>query len=132
MNPAVWRLNILSFVRINRLNLIDYVNRMESKIKVNKLFNNTLQESRLTGRPRKKWWNCVKTGNNKCKITNWKGRSKGRAEWEKSLTEAKVRCGQYCHQRIRRRKWSRIKSSLGSLIKREHLATSVVLYSNLA
>jgi hypothetical protein len=30
---------------------------------------------------------------NKCKITNWKGRSKNRAEWKKSIKEAKVRFG---------------------------------------
>jgi hypothetical protein len=44
----------------------------------------------------------------------------------------KVGCRQYSHQRKRRRKCSRMKTSLGCLIKYESLATNVVLYSKLA
>jgi len=38
-------------------------------------------------------WNCVQTDINKCKVTNWKERSKTRADWEKSTKEAKGRMG---------------------------------------
>jgi hypothetical protein len=33
----------------------------------------------------------------KGKITNWKERSKTRADWEKSIKEAKARIGLWCH-----------------------------------
>jgi hypothetical protein len=35
----------------------------------------------------------LQTDINKCKITNWKKRSKSRADWEKSTKEAKVSIG---------------------------------------
>jgi hypothetical protein len=40
-------LDILSFVRVGRLNWIGNVNRMDSKSKVSKVFNNNPQGSRL-------------------------------------------------------------------------------------
>ena len=86
-------LSILSFVRINRLNCTGHVYRMDSKIKVSQVFNNNPEGSRLRGRPKNRWWNCVKTNLNKCKITNWKERSNNRADWKKSVKEAKVRIG---------------------------------------
>jgi hypothetical protein len=45
-------LDILSFVRISRLNWINYVNRMDSKRKVSQVFNNNPQGSRLKVRPK--------------------------------------------------------------------------------
>jgi hypothetical protein len=46
-----------------------------------------------------RWYNCVPTGINKCKIMNWKERSKSRAGWEESIQEVKVCIGLYCHHR---------------------------------
>jgi hypothetical protein len=51
--------DILSFVRVGRLNWIGHVNRMDSKRKVSQVFNNNPQGSRLRGRPKNRWWNCV-------------------------------------------------------------------------
>ena len=65
-------LDIPPFVRRSRLNWIGHVNRMDSKRKVSQVFNNNPQGSRLRGRPKNRWWNCVQTDINKCKITNWK------------------------------------------------------------
>ncbi len=55
--------DILSFVRISRLNWIGCVNGMDSKRKVRY----------LTGKPtvrttKNRWWNCVQTDINKCKV----------------------------------------------------------------
>jgi hypothetical protein len=50
-------LDILSFVRISRLNWISHINRMDSKRKVSQVFNNNPQGSRLRGRPKNRWWN---------------------------------------------------------------------------
>jgi hypothetical protein len=49
---------------------------MDCKRKVSKAFNNNPQGNWLTGWPNNKWWNCVQTDTNKCKIGNWKDRSK--------------------------------------------------------
>ena len=69
-------LDILSLVRISRLNWICHLNRMGSKRKVSEVFNNNPKGSRLRVRPKNRWWNCIRTDINKCKITNWKERSK--------------------------------------------------------
>ena len=49
---------------------------MDSKRKVREVFNDNPQGSRLRGRPKNRRSNCVQTGISKCKITNWKERSK--------------------------------------------------------
>jgi len=69
-------LDMLSFVKISRLNWICRLNRMGSERRVSKVFNNNPQGSQLRGRPKNRWWNCVRTSINKCKITNVKERSK--------------------------------------------------------
>jgi hypothetical protein len=80
-------LDILSFVRVSRLNWIGHGNRMDSKRKVSQVFDSIPEGSRLTGQRIKTdcGWNCVQTGINKCKFKSWKGRSKNRADWEKSI-----------------------------------------------
>jgi hypothetical protein len=45
-------LDILSFVRLSRLNLIGHVNRMDNKRIVSQVFNNNPQGIRLRGRPK--------------------------------------------------------------------------------
>jgi len=49
---------------------------MDSKRKVSPVFKNNLQGSRLRGRPKNRWWNCVQTYIDTCKINNWIERSK--------------------------------------------------------
>jgi hypothetical protein len=63
---------------------------MDSKRKVSKVFSNNPQGRWLMGPPKNRWLNCVQTGINKYKITNWKERSRNRAGWEKSMKEAEV------------------------------------------
>jgi len=82
-------LDILTFVRTSRLNRICHLNRMSSKRKVGEVFNNNPQGSGLIGRPKNRWWNCVQTGINKCKVTNWKV-VKNRADWRKCMNGADV------------------------------------------
>ena len=57
-------LDTLSFVRVRRLNWIGHVNRMDSKRKISQVFDNNPQGSRIRGRPKNKWWNCVQTDMN--------------------------------------------------------------------
>jgi len=72
---------------------IGHFNRMDDKRKVFQVFYNNPQGSRLSGGPKSGWWNYVQTVINKCKIKNWKDMSRNRADWEKSIKEAKVRIG---------------------------------------
>ena len=60
-------LDILSYIGIRRMNWIDQVNRMDSKRNVNQVFHNNSQGSRLSRRPRNRWWNCAETDINRCK-----------------------------------------------------------------
>jgi hypothetical protein len=68
-------LDILSLVRISRLNWIGHVNRTGSKRKVSQVFDNNPQGSGLRGRPKNGCWNCVQADNNRCKLKNWTERS---------------------------------------------------------
>ena len=72
--------DMLSFVRVGRLNWFGHVNRMDSEREVSQAFNNNPQGSRLRGRPESRWWNWVQTDIDKFKITCWKERSKIRAD----------------------------------------------------
>jgi len=56
---------------------------MDRKIIVSQEFNSNPQGSRLRGRPKNRWWNCVQTAINKCKVKNWKERWRNRGDWEK-------------------------------------------------
>jgi hypothetical protein len=49
------------------------------------VFNNSIQKSRLRGRPKNRWWNHVQTVLINAKLQNWKKRSNNRAAWEKSI-----------------------------------------------
>ena len=60
--------------------LVGHVNCTDSNRKVSKVFNNSPQGNRQRGRPKNRWQKCVKTDINKCKITNWKERSRSSAD----------------------------------------------------
>jgi hypothetical protein len=62
-------------------------------VKEKEVFNSNRQGSRLKGRPKYRWWNFIQTRINRCKIKNWKERSRNRDDWEKSVKEEKVRNG---------------------------------------
>jgi len=62
-----------SFARISQLNWIVHVNRMDSKIKVSRVFNIT-PGSGLRGQPKHMGWNCVHRDTDKFKIKNKKER----------------------------------------------------------
>ena len=53
--------DILSFLRISRLNWFGHVNRMVGKRKVSQVFNNNPQRSQLRGQPNTRCWNCEQT-----------------------------------------------------------------------
>jgi len=67
-------IRVLSIVRRCQLNWIGHVNRMVSKRKLSDVFNNNPQGSRLKKTTKNRWWKCVQTDINKCKIKNWEER----------------------------------------------------------
>jgi hypothetical protein len=69
-------LDILSLVRTSGLNWIGHVKRMNNTRKASQVLKNNPWGSRLKGRPKNGWLNCVQTDNNKRQITNWGERSK--------------------------------------------------------
>jgi hypothetical protein len=73
-----------------QLHWIGHVNGMDCKRQVSQEFKINPQGSRLRGRPKTGWRSCVQTDISKCKITNWKDRSKNISDWEKSIKEVKV------------------------------------------
>jgi len=91
------------------------------KVQYHQVFSNP-QGTRLTGQPKHRWWNCVKTDKNKGKIPNWKERSKNRAAWEKLIKEVKAHSGLYCHRR-RRGRSSKEEEEEGSLLCLQEPAT---------
>jgi len=52
-------LDIIAFVKISRLNLIGRVKRMNGRRKASQVLKNNPQGSRLKGRPKNGWLNCV-------------------------------------------------------------------------
>jgi len=87
---------------MSRLKWTGYVNRMDSKGKVSKLFKNNLQRSGLKGGPKRRWWIYVETDIKKWKITNWKQRLKN---WEKSRRRRMSSLdGSATRRRIKRRR----------------------------
>jgi hypothetical protein len=83
-------LDIVSFIRINRLRWIGHVSRMDNKSMVYQDFANQPQGSRPTGRPKSRWWDCVYGDIRKCKIRNWEQKSKNREDWMRSIKEVKT------------------------------------------
>jgi hypothetical protein len=67
---------ILSFIRLSRLRWIGHVNRMDKERKIYNIFYNQPQGTRIKGRSKNRWMNCVLSGIKKCKIRNWKEHSK--------------------------------------------------------
>jgi hypothetical protein len=60
-------LDVLSYIRIRRVNWIFQVNRMDCKRNVNQVFHNNSQGTRLSRRSRNRWWKCAETDVNRCK-----------------------------------------------------------------
>jgi hypothetical protein len=67
-------LDIVLFIRINRLRWIGHVNRMDNKRMVYQVFADQPQGSRPGGRTKIRWWDCVYGDIRKCKIRNWEQR----------------------------------------------------------
>jgi hypothetical protein len=79
-------LDIISFIRINKLRWIGHVNRMDNKRFVYQVFADQSQGSRPRGRPKSRCWDCdinlrSETGNTGRKIEK---------DWMRSIKEVKA------------------------------------------
>jgi hypothetical protein len=83
-------MDIVTLIRVRRLNWIGQINRTDDTKKVKKIFNSQPEGVRTRGRSRSRWWECVWTDIKKGKITNWREISRNRNEWKKAIEEAKV------------------------------------------
>jgi hypothetical protein len=68
---------------------IGHVNRMDSKRKVSQVLNSNFHGKWVRGQLNKQIVELY-TDINRCKITNWKERSKNLTTWEKAIKEAKI------------------------------------------
>ena len=71
-------LDIISFIRIIRLRWIGHVNRMDKERKVYNIFYNQIQGTRVRGRPKNLWMDCVLSDIKNAKLQT--GRSSQRIE----------------------------------------------------
>jgi len=51
--------DIISHIRVRRLNWIGHIDRMDATRKFNKIFSSRPESVRKIGRPRPRWWECV-------------------------------------------------------------------------
>jgi hypothetical protein len=82
-------LDIVSFIRINKLRWIVHVDRMDNKRTVYQVFANQSQGSRPRGRPKSRWWDCVYGDINLRSETGNTGR-KIYEDWMRSIKETKA------------------------------------------
>ncbi|PSN39476.1 hypothetical protein C0J52_10024 [Blattella germanica] len=61
-------LDVISFIRLNRLRWVGYVSRMDVNKKVHQVCYTHPEGKRLRGRPKNRWCDLVKDDKKKCKI----------------------------------------------------------------
>ncbi|PSN40205.1 hypothetical protein C0J52_25406 [Blattella germanica] len=66
---------------------------MEASRKVKMVFNNNPEGTRLRGRPRNRWWNCVRADLNRFGISNWSELAMDREGWKRAMEEANAHLG---------------------------------------
>ena len=93
--------DIISFIRLSRLRWIGHVNRMGKERKVYNIFYNQPQGTRVRGRPKIRWMDCVLSDIKKSKIWKWKEQSRDIWIRRRSIMETKVRIELYCQLRRR-------------------------------
>jgi hypothetical protein len=66
---------------------------MDKERKVNNIFYNQSQGTRVRGRLKNQGMDCVLLDIRKCKIRNWKEQSRDRGIWMRSIMEVKACIG---------------------------------------
>jgi hypothetical protein len=87
-------MDIVSLIRVRRLNWIGQFNRIDDTRKVEQIFGCQPEGVRTRGRSRSGCWECVWTYIEKGGYTDWRETYGNRNEYEKAIEEAKVHFGQ--------------------------------------
>ena len=83
--------DIVTVIKIQRLEWLGHVIRMNETRSVKKIFEGKLEGRRGRGRPRLKWIDDVEDDLRKLGVKRWRAKALDRDEWASIIREAKVK-----------------------------------------
>ena len=83
--------DIVTVIKIQRLEWLGHVSRMNETRSVKKILEGKLEGRRDRGRPRPRWINSVEDDLRKLNVKRWRMKALNREEWTSIIREAKVR-----------------------------------------
>jgi hypothetical protein len=83
--------NIMTVIKIPRLEWLEYVIRMNETRSLNKMFEGKLEGRRGKGRPRLRWINNVDDDLRKLGVKRWRTKALDREEWASIIREANAK-----------------------------------------
>ena len=83
--------DIVTVIKIRRLEWIGHVIRMNESRSVEKMFEGKLEGRRGRGRPRLRWIDNVEDDLRKLGVKRWRGKALGREEWTSIVREDKAK-----------------------------------------
>jgi hypothetical protein len=83
--------DIVSIIKIRRLEWLGHVVRMNETRTVKKIFEGKLEGRRSRGRPRLRWINDVEDDPRKLGVKRWRTKALEREEWTSIIKEAKAK-----------------------------------------
>jgi len=82
---------IVTVIKIQRLEWLAHVSRMNETRSVKKIFEGKLEGRRGRGRPRLRWINDVENDLRKLGVKRWRTKELNRDEWASIIREAKAK-----------------------------------------
>ena len=83
--------DIVTVIKIRRLEWIGHIIRMNETRSVKKIFEGKLEGRRGRGRPRLRWINDVEDDLRKLGVKRWRAKALNREQWASILREAKAK-----------------------------------------
>jgi hypothetical protein len=83
--------DIITVIKIRRLEWLGYVIRMDETSSVKKIFEGKLEGRRGRGRPRLRWINDVEDDLRKLGVKQWRTKAVDRVEWASIIREGKAK-----------------------------------------
>ena len=83
--------DIVSIIKIRRLEWLGHVVRMNETMSVKKIFEGKLEGRRRRGRPRLRWINDVEDDLRKLSVKRWRMKALEREEWTSIIKKAKAK-----------------------------------------
>jgi hypothetical protein len=83
--------DIITVIKIRRLEWLGHVIRMDETGSVKKIFEGKLEGRRGRGRPRFRWINDVEDDLRKLGVKRWRTKALDRVEWESIVREGKAK-----------------------------------------